>query len=74
MTQKSKEKTRARALQANTGWSYQYCLNCVHTMTEEQIDARVREKGADLADDVPDPDPGNDDPNDMVPTRDWGDL
>lgn len=42
MTQKRTEKTRARALQANTGWSYQYCLNCVRTMTEPQIDAHVR--------------------------------
>jgi hypothetical protein len=41
---KTREKTRARNLQEQTGWSYMECLRCVRTMTEDQIDELIDER------------------------------
>lgn len=46
MTAKSSEKTRARALQQDTGWSYSECLRLVRTKTEDQLDELIRERAA----------------------------
>jgi hypothetical protein len=72
MTQKNLGKTRARELQARTGWSYQRCLNLVRVKTEAEIDGLVRfDRGIPKPREVPDENPGNDcDP----PPRDYGDL
>lgn len=50
MTKKNKYKTRARALQEETGWSYSECLRLVRTKTENEIDVLVERRvdGTDL--------------------------
>lgn len=42
---KSREQREARGLQERTGWSYSECLRCVRTMTAEDIDHLVLERG-----------------------------
>jgi hypothetical protein len=42
MTQKNAEKTKARALQERTGWTYQECLLRVRTLTPEALDILIK--------------------------------
>ena len=41
----NKEKVRARELQERTGWSYSECLRCIRTLSPEQIEALIAERG-----------------------------
>ncbi len=44
MTKKNPYKTRARALQEDTGWRYTECLRIVKTKTEAEIDALIEKR------------------------------
>lgn len=46
VTRKSKEKTMARAIQEDTGWKYQACVNLLRNHSPEEVDVIVAKERA----------------------------
>lgn len=46
MSSKTREQKRARALQAETGWSYTECLRLVLAKSEDEIDVVMEQRAA----------------------------